>query len=134
MRSRLWPGLLLGALLPGATLPAQTIPQPEGRLSHRPIPGSLEQNMRPEDAVDGRLSQSRARKGRLDQLGDARMQAEIQKLAMQLLKDEKFMKSLQGKLTRENAENLLGKVGAGGGIGDDPAMHQLLKQALQSAG
>jgi hypothetical protein len=131
MRSRLWPGLLLTALLPAATLPAQTVERP----SHLPIPDpALEQNMRPEDALENRLGRARPRKELLDKIADPKMRAEIEKLAKKLMQDEQLMKSLQGKLRREDAERLLGKVGSGGGIGDDPELQRLLKQALQNAG
>lgn len=134
MRSRHWLGLLLLALLPAARLPGQppgTV-APE-RPSHRPLTSALERELRPEEALENRLSRSRTLKQIRDKLDDKSAHADIHELARKLMKDEQFMESLRTQFTNpEDLERILGKVGKGDGIGDDPELHRVIRQGLRN--
>jgi hypothetical protein len=152
MTPRRWPALLLvalaGLLLP-APAPAQMIRSRQGdkrpgldgtlrlwddapaarRPSHEPVGIGLENNLRPQDLLERRLGPLLKKKQEQDAKEDEALQGNIQELARKLLKDEKFLDSLKG-LSRQDAEKLLDKVGGGRGIGDDPALHKLLREGL----
>jgi hypothetical protein len=113
----------------GAILRGDDPPAGAERPSHKPVGTGLETNLRPEEAAIKRLMGVRKTKQEQDEKEGEALQGQIQELAKKLLKDEKFLKSIQG-LSPEDARKLLGKVGGGGGIGDDPALHKLLREGL----
>ena len=127
-----WLALLLLLALAGG-LPARgegPSSSPAARPSHKPINDGLADDRNPEDRLRSRLMQSQLKEKEQQQFA-----SQIQQMARELLKDEKFVESLKKNLTPDQIDRLKQKyAGQGGGVRlDDPALRKLLDQGLKGS-
>jgi hypothetical protein len=95
------------------------------RPSHRPINTGLADNLTPEEALAARLRGSRDLKSILE---DERFKKELQKLAERLLKDRKFLRSLEGKFSPADIDRLREKIGNGQMSGNEKEWKDLFEK------
>jgi hypothetical protein len=123
---------VLGLLVPA--LPAQrgsTIFIPPESSSHRRLGGGLEDMTNPETLLAERLTAARLH--RLQKaLGDKKLDGDLAKLAGKLLRDEKFIESLKGQMSREDIARLRTKFREGELTANDKGLRDLLDKAKQS--
>jgi hypothetical protein len=120
--------------LVASALPAQPMrvrpvdPDRAKPSSHQRLGGGLEDMTNPETALAQRLNMARALRWK-KALGDKPLDGDLARLAKKFLDDPKFLESLKGQFSREDIEQLKGKIREGKLTANDRSLRDLLERA-----